>query len=338
MRLSVPFVPVINGGPITIRLPGLSIINTMGYKITNSYNITKSDNCSVSSMENNIIHETSKKSQDNHTTFRWQMNTNGPETYERVIVPTWMADWTPDLIDAGRVGPKKRVLDVACGTGIVARKAAGLVGPGGRVAGLDLNEGMLRIAGRCAEHEGATGIEWYHSDVSRMPFSSGEFDTVLCQQGLQFFPDKAAALREMKRVLAPQGTLALSVWGRAEMCPHVMVICDVFSEYFGADSTTIFKVASSLSNHKVLHNLVQDAGFSNIRIRSEVKIARHPSLAELLPAYFSALPVAAQIAALSDDERTRMFRSIETKLADWRENDGLAAPVENCLLTAENGN
>ena len=289
-------------------------------------------------MDNTIVHETNRELQDNHTTFRWQMNTDGPEAYERIIVPTWMADWIPDLIDAGRVGLKKRVLDVACGTGIVARKAAGLVGPGGRIAGLDLNEGMLRVAGRCAVQEGATAIEWYQSDVSRMPFSSGEFDTVLCQQGLQFFPDKAAALREMKRVLAPQGTLALSVWGRAEMCPHVMVICEVFSEFFGEDSTKIFRVASSLSDNQVLHNLVSDAGFSSICIQSSVKISRHPSLAELLPAYFSVLPVAAQIAALPEEERTRMFRCMETKLAAWRENDGLAVPVENCLLTAQNGN
>lgn len=272
------------------------------------------------------------------TTFRWQMNTDGPETYERYIVPTWMADWASDLIDAGHVGLKKRILDVACGTGIVARKAAGLVGPDGRIAGLDFNEGMLRVARRCAGQEGATAIEWYQSDVSRMPFFSGEFDTVLCQQGLQFFPDKAAALREMKRVLAPQGTLALSVWGRPEKSPHVLVIFDVFSEYFGEDSTTIFKVACSLSSHEVLKNLVQDAGFSNIHIQSGVKIARHPSLAELLPAYFSALPVAAQIAALPEEERTRMFRSMETKLADWRENDGLAVPTENCILTATKGN
>lgn len=226
-------------------------------------------------MDNTIVHETRKELQDSRTTFTWQMSTDGPETYERIIVPTWMADWIPDLIDAGRVGPGKRVLDVACGTGIVARKAAGLVGPGGRIAALDLNEGMLRVAGKCAGLEGATAIEWYQGDVCRMPFSSGEFDTVLCQQGLQFFPDKAAALREMKRVLAPQGTLALSVWGRPGMCPHVMVICDVFSEYFGEDSTKIFRVASSLSDNQVLQNLVQDAGFSNIRIQSSVKISRH---------------------------------------------------------------
>lgn len=271
------------------------------------------------------------------TSFKWQMDTDSSETYERYIVPTWMTDWTSDLIEAGGVGPKKRVLDVACGTGIVARKAAGFVGPNGRIAGVDLNERMLRVAGRCAGQEGVTAIEWYHSDVSSMPFASGEFDTVLCQQGLQFFPDKEAALREMKRVLAPQGRLALNVWGRPEKCPHVIVICDVFTEYFGVDSTTIFKVASSLSNPRVLQNLVHDAGFSNIHIRFDVKIARHPSLAELLPAYFSVFPVAAQIAALPEKERTRMFRCIETKLADWCENDGLAVPTENCILTAENG-
>jgi ubiquinone/menaquinone biosynthesis C-methylase UbiE len=268
--------------------------------------------------------------------FRWQMNTGGPEAYEQYIVPTWMADWSPDLIAAGGVGPGSRVLDVACGTGIIARKAARIVGPGGRIAAFDLNEGMLRVARECANREGATAIEWHQGDVSRMPFSSGEFDTVLCQQGLQFFPDKAAALREMKRVLAPNGTLALSVWGRPEKSPHVPVIIEVFSEYFGEDSGTIFKIACSLSCHDLLRNLVHEAGFSSIHIRSAIKIARHPSLSELLPAYFSVLPVAAKITAMPEEERTRMFCSIEAKLLDWRENEGLAVPTENCILTATN--
>ena len=281
--------------------------------------------------------DTNKELQNKLTTFKWQMNTDGPETYEQYIVPTWMDDWSSDLIDIGNVTPKKRVLDVACGTGIIARKSAALVGPEGRIVGVDFNEGMLRVARRCAGQEGASAIEWYQSDVSCMPFSSGEFDTVLCQQGLQFFPDKKAALCEMKRVLAPGGTLALSVWGRPEKSPHVIAICDVFTDYFVEDSTTIFQVACSLSNPQVLQNLVQDAGFSNIHIRFGVKIARHPSLAELLPAYFSVFPVAAQIAAMPEGERTRMFRCIETKLTAWREHDGLAVPTENCILTAENG-
>lgn len=274
---------------------------------------------------------------EKQTSFRWQMNTVGPETYERYIVPTWMADLVPELMAAGDVGPKKRVLDAACGTGIVARNAAALVGTGGRIAAVDLNEGMLRVARECAAREGTTIIEWHHSDICRMPFNDGEFDAVLCQQGLQFFPDKAAALREMKRVLAPRGRLALIVWGRPEKSPHVPVICRVFTGFFGKDSTAVFRTACSLSDKKVLENLVKDAGFTGIRIRSGVKIARHPSLSELLPAYFSAFPVAALIDALPEEERNRMFRCIETGLADYRDHEGLSVPTEHYILTAERG-
>jgi ubiquinone/menaquinone biosynthesis C-methylase UbiE len=273
----------------------------------------------------------------NQIMFRWQMNTDGPETYERYIVPTWMAEWTDDLLTAGQVGPGKRVLDVACGTGIVARKAAGLVGPGGRIAALDANEGMLWIAQRCAEEERVTSIGWYKGDVSAMPFSDGEFDVVLCQQGLQFFPDKAAALREMARLLVPGGRLALSVWGRPDKSPHVPVICDVLGKYFGKDSTTMFRVACSLSDYTVLHDLVEAAGFSGIRIRAGIKIARHPSLAELLPAYFSMFPVAAQIAAMQEEERNEMFRCMMASLENYTENFGLAVPTENIILAAEKG-
>ena len=140
----------------------------------------------------------------------------------------------------------------------------------------------------------------------------------------------------MKRVLAPQGMLALNFWGCPENSPHVVVICDVFREFFGEDSTMIFQVACSLSNPQVLQNLVEDAGFSNIQIQSHIKIARHPSLTELLPAYFSIFPVAKLIAAMPEEERTRMFHSIEANLVEWKENEEIAVPTENYILTAEN--
>ncbi|NMB78198.1 MAG: methyltransferase domain-containing protein [Methanomicrobiales archaeon] len=270
-------------------------------------------------------------------TFRWQMNTDGPETYEKYIVPVWMADLVPDLLAAGDVDPGKRVLDAACGTGIVARNVANRVKPGGRIAALDANEGMLRVARRCATEAGAEGIEWFSGDITRMPFSDGEFDSVLCQQALQFFPDKAGALREMKRALVPGGRLALSVWGRAEMSPHVPVICEVFTKYFGEESTTIFRVACSLCNKELLHALVQDAGFSLIRIREGITIARHPCLAELLPAYFAGFPVAARIDALPEERRNQLFRDIMAGLEDYTENGTLAVPTEHIVLTAENG-
>ena len=273
----------------------------------------------------------------NQTTFRWQMNTDGPETYEQIMVPVWMADWVDDLLAAGNVGPGTRVLDTACGTGIVARRAASVIGQGGRIAALDFNEGMLRVAQRCAAQERALNIEWYRNDVTKMPFPAGEFDTVLCNQGLQFFPDKPAALREMARVLAPDGHLVLTVWGRPEKSPHVPVICDVFSHYFGKESTAMFKVACSLSDHSLLHDLVEGAGFTDIRIRADTKIARHPSLASLLPAYFSIFPIAEKIGAMPEDERNAMFSSIMAGLAAYTEGDGLAVPTEGIILTADIG-
>jgi ubiquinone/menaquinone biosynthesis C-methylase UbiE len=271
---------------------------------------------------------------DEQQPFVWQMNTDGPETYERYIVPTMMLDWTEDLLIAGDVGPGTRVLDVACGTGIVARKAAGRIGPGGRVAGLDANEGMLRVAGRCARREGLAAVEWCRSDVSRMPFSRGEFDAVLCHQGLQFFPDKTAALREMARVLAPKGRLALGVWGRPDHCPFVIAVSGVLEQYLGPESTTLLKQASSLSDPDVLFGLIRGAGFSDVHLRAETKISRHPSLAELLPAYFSIFPVSAEISAMPEEERARMFSDLAAALAPYSENDGLAVPTENYIMTA----
>jgi len=280
-----------------------------------------------------VIQMEKKNTPTEQTNFKWQMNTNGPETYERIIVRTWMIDWTPELINAGCIGSDTRVLDVACGTGIVARMTSGLIGPGGRFVGIDLNEGMLKIARRLASENGIT-CELYHGDVKQMPFSSKEFDIVICQQGLQFFPDRAAALQEMRRVLAPEGTLVLSVWGRAEKSPHVIAICEAFSEYLGEDSTNMFKIACSLSDPQILQKIVEDAGFSNIQIRSGVKIATHPSITEFLPAYFSIFPLAAHISAMPEEERIQMFRSIEAKLAPWLEDGRLSVPTENLILTA----
>nr|WP_319540470.1 class I SAM-dependent methyltransferase [uncultured Methanospirillum sp.] len=165
------------------------------------------------------------------TGFKWQMSTDGPETYERYIVPTWMIDRTHDLINVGGIGSQKRVLDVACGTGIVGRTGAGPIGSDGEFVCLDLNRGMLRVATRCAAEEGVTDIRWCQGDVSRMSFSSGEFDTVICQQGLQFFPDKVSALKEMRRVLSFEGTLVISVLGSSGKKPargcHMRYICRV---------------------------------------------------------------------------------------------------------------
>ena len=130
------------------------------------------------------------------------------ELYESKFVPAFFAEWAPHLVDLAGVGPGQAVLDVACGTGIVARTAADRLAGAGRVVGVDLNQAMLTVARRVRPD-----LEWRQGDAGALPFPDESFDGVLCQMALMFFPDRAGALREMRRVAGAGATVALVVPG-----------------------------------------------------------------------------------------------------------------------------
>ena len=131
---------------------------------------------------------------------QWHLTSEAAELYERYVARYILGPWAPSLVDAAHVTVGERVLDVACGTGVVARITAQRVGPTGRIVGLDLNPGMIRVAQSLPAPVGAP-IEWLVRSAVDLRLEAESFDVVLCQQGLQFFPDKALALREMRRVL-----------------------------------------------------------------------------------------------------------------------------------------
>lgn len=134
-------------------------------------------------------------------TSGWQLTGDSPTAYTRCGHKV-MEPWTDDLIRAAGCHDGDRVLDVACGTGIVANRIGPVTGKCCSITGIDLNEGMLSIARRNPQ------IDWRQGSATDLPFEPGSFEVVLCQQGLQFFPDRAAAMREMARVLSPGGRLA----------------------------------------------------------------------------------------------------------------------------------
>lgn len=140
------------------------------------------------------------------TREQWQLERASAEAYERYAVASWSGPLAARLMALAAPREGERVLDVACGTGVVARLAAAAVGARGAVAGVDLNEGMLAVA-----REQAPAVDWRQGDVEALPVADGAFELVACQQGLQFFGHRAGALAEMRRVLAPGGRLALSV-------------------------------------------------------------------------------------------------------------------------------
>lgn len=191
---------------------------------------------------------------------QWQLDGNAPELYQRHIVPAMTAMWAADLVDRAALRPGERVLDVACDTGVVARVAAERVGSTGRVAALDINPGMLAVARSLPAVTGAA-IEWHEGSVFSLPFPEAVFDVVLCQLGLQFFSDRPTALREVRRVLVPNGRLALNVFGPIEHNPATHALANVLDRHVGPGASVAKRTEHVLADTAALCMLVAGAGF-----------------------------------------------------------------------------
>lgn len=200
-------------------------------------------------------------------------STNPAETYERFMVPTLFGPWADVLLRAARPRPGERVLDVACGTGIVARRVAPTVGPTGQVVGLDLNPNMLAVARAAAEREGLA-VDWQEGRAEQLPFPDGGFDLALCQFGLMFFADRRAALGEVRRVVRPGGRLALSVWQGLDRHPFYRALDGAIQRRLGMPGVRdIF----ALGNAGELRTLLAEAGFRAVAIEPASMTARFPN-------------------------------------------------------------
>jgi ubiquinone/menaquinone biosynthesis C-methylase UbiE len=177
----------------------------------------------------------------------WQLEGDAPELYHRYLVPAVTALWAADLVASAEVAPGERVLDVACGTGVVARIASGIVGGDGLVAAVDINPGMLRVARGIDPSPGAA-IEWVEASALALPFPDAAFDVVLCQLGLQFVPDRGVALREMRRVLARGGRLALNVYGPIEHNPATRALCESLERNLGSRASLAKRTEHALAD------------------------------------------------------------------------------------------
>jgi ubiquinone/menaquinone biosynthesis C-methylase UbiE len=256
----------------------------------------------------------------------WQLGGDAPLAYDTYIVDTFMQGYSRRLVKAAAVEKGNRVLDIACGTGVVTRLAANDAGPDGRVVGFDLNAGMLARAR--ASHENAETIDWKEGSVTEMPFEDASFDRVFCQHGLQFFPDKPAALSEIYRVLAPGGRLLASVWRSLEHCPWQSAIADAIDHNVGPEPAAVVRSAFSFGDADQLRQSVIDAGFGNVEIRVEAETIRHASLEEYVPGYISATPASSAVAGLDAAIQRKILEDVRNALKPYQDGEGLAAPIE----------
>lgn len=255
------------------------------------------------------------------------------EIYERHMVPAIFGPWAEDLLALATPKPGERVLDVACGTGVVARRAAHRVGPNGTVVGYDLNPGMLAVARTIAPPHGAQ-IEWREGNVSAMPFPDATFDLALCQQGLQFFPDRPAALREIRRVLVPRGRLALSVWRPMQHSPGFAALATALGRLIAPEAAAIMQGPFALGSADDLRTLITGANFRDVVVQPAAKALRFPSPEEFVRRYVAATPLSAVVAKASDDARAALITEVGAALKSSVDDQGLAFRIEAHLVLA----
>ena len=200
------------------------------------------------------------------------------ESYESYMVPALFTQWASYLVQSADPQPGERILDVACGTGIVARHVAQRVGSNGKVIGLDLNPDMLAMARATAEQMELT-IEWRQGPAEKLPFPDASFDLVLCQFGLMLFSDPHAALTEMLRVLAKGGRGLLSVWQGMDRHPFYGTLDEVSRRRLG---TSGVQDMFALGDAGELRRLLTEAGFRHVQIEPKSINARFPNPEEFL--------------------------------------------------------
>jgi len=255
---------------------------------------------------------------------------SAPENYERYFVPAIGAPIAADLIEVAAIQPGERVLDVACGTGVVTRMAAERVGEDGKVAGLDVNPGMLAVA-RSVTPPG-TSVDWHETSAEAMPLPDGSFDVVLCQMGLQFIPDKAAALREMYRTLAPAGRVVLNLPGPTP--PLFAAMAEALAEHLQPDSGKFAHVVFSLHDAHELRRLMSEAGFHDVDVEARPKALRLPAPADFLWQYVHSTPLAGVVAGASDEQKASLERDVCARWRDAVTDGGMEMTVTITTVTA----
>jgi len=255
---------------------------------------------------------------------------NLPTNYERFFVPAIGAPLAADLVRLAALRPGERVLDVACGTGVVARLASQQVGATGTVAGLDVNPGMLAVARSATPPD--TPIEWHEASAEAMPLPDAVFDVVLCQMGLQFMRDKHAALREMGRVLVRGGRLVLNVPGPT---PRLFTIMgEALARHVGAEAAGFVNHVFSLHDQAEIQNLVSGAGFHDVSVQSDTKPLRLGAPDEFLWQYVHSTPLAGAVAQVDDERRGSLECDVVVKWHEFVEDRALVLKVRVVVATA----
>ena len=263
----------------------------------------------------------------------WQFEQGSPEAYEELFVPVIFSPWAERLIGRAPIQHGDDVVDVACGTGIVARSAAPLVGEAGSVVGVDNDEDMLAVATHTAAAEGLT-IKWQEADVTDLPFEDEQFDLAFCQQGLPFFDDPVQALEEIRRVVAPAGCVLLNVGRSLEFQPGWEVLAEALTHHIGDKWGAMMHGPVPAWDGADLQRMAQDAGFDDVAVTIDIGSVRFSSVEEFISRQAATSPLADPIGAAPQRVRDELIQDVEDNLKDYSDDDGIVFPFESYVMKA----
>jgi len=241
-----------------------------------------------------------------------------PEIYDRYLGPVFFHHYADDLVARVPVSAGMRVLEAACGTGIVTERLIRRLGGQGTIVATDLNEAMFAHARRRGVN--APGLEWRQADATKLPFDDASFDAVVCQFGLMFFPDKAAGIREAFRVLKRGGRYVFSVWDSIDRNPIAKITHETAASFFPDAPPQFYTVPFSLHDPAPIHGWLESTGFRNIEQQTLAKTGTSPSAAEATIGLIDGNPIHIDIMnrrpeALGDI-KAAVARNIATQLGD----------------------
>ncbi len=236
--------------------------------------------------------------------------------YEQLHVPSLFQQWAPLVAEAARIGPGHRVVDVACGTGVLAREAVTHVGAEGAVVGVDPGRGFLSVAAELAPE-----VDWRMGTAEALPCEDESFDAVVSQFGLMFFEDRPQALREMTRVLAPGGRLAVAVWDSLDHSEAYPIEVALLDRIGGKCAGDALRAPFVLGDREELHSLFESSGVSSVEITTQHGTGQFPSIRAMVTADLRGwLPVMG--VHLSEAQIERILEEAEDALSRFVTPDG----------------
>jgi SAM-dependent methyltransferase len=248
------------------------------------------------------------------------------EAYEERFVPALFRHWVEPVLRAAEAGPGDRLLDVACGTGVVARAAADLVAPDGRVTGVDLNPAMLTVARRVAPE-----VDWRQGDVAELPFGEHDFDVVTCQAGIFFFPDPTGALGEMARVTRPGGRVVVQSFSSLHAQPAYGPWVGMVARHAGAEAVELLGTYWAHGEPEIMRRRCADVGLRVSAVREYTRPAYFPNIQTMVLTEVNATPLRDR---LDQSDLDRILDESKEVLGQFIRDGRLVIPLTGYVLTA----